>query len=120
MENAQWICEGTVNLRSWRLPADALPLLPSPPQAIAIREEGERTHGTFMSMTQQLLTGDLEIGLYEDQVRALLGTNSYELFTLDKLINKLLSHMRIMVQVGSRRSPLMHALITLQNGIEAR
>ena len=73
-----------------------------PPQAIAIREEGERTHGTFMSMTQQLLTGDLEIGLYEDQVRALLGTNSYELFTLDKLINKLLSHMRIMVQVGGR------------------
>ena len=95
MENVQW-----TTFAAGAFPADASPLL-LPPQAIAIREEGERTHGTFMSMTQQLLTGDLEIGLYEDQVRALLGTNSYELFTLDKLINKLLSHMRIMVQVGS-------------------
>ena len=67
---------------------------------LAIRAEGERLHGVFMGMTQKLLTGDLEVSLYEDQVRALLGTNSFELFTLDKLLNKLLSHMRIMVQVG--------------------
>ena len=33
------------------------------------------------------------------QVRTLLGTNSYELFTLDKLINKLIVHLRIMAQV---------------------
>ena len=26
-------------------------------------------HASFMGMTQQLLTGDLEISLYEDQVR---------------------------------------------------
>ena len=68
---------------------------------LAIRVEGERLHGVFMGMTQKLLTGDLEVSLYEDQVRALLGTNSFELFTLDKLLNKLLSHMRIMVQVGA-------------------
>ena len=67
---------------------------------LAIRAEGERLHGVFMGMTQKLLTGDLEVSLYEDQVRALLGTNSFELFTLDKLLNKLLSHMRVMVQVG--------------------
>ncbi len=41
------------------------------------------------------------------QVRALLGTNSYELFTLDKLINKLLSHMRIMVQVRMPPPPAL-------------
>ena len=105
---------------------------------IAIREEAERMHGVFMAMTQQLLTGDLEIGIYEDQVlynlnlvpcasedcllpsittfafacqvRALLGTNSYELFTLDKLINKLISHMRIMVQVRVCTSTLFERI----------
>ncbi len=33
------------------------------------REESERLHNTFMSMTQQLLTSELEVSLYEDQVR---------------------------------------------------
>ena len=31
-----------------------------------------------------------------------MGTNSYELFTLDKLINKLIVHLRIMAQVRKR------------------
>jgi len=29
----------------------------------------------------------------------LLGTNSYELFTMDKLCSKLVKHMQLMVQV---------------------
>lgn len=33
------------------------------------------------------------------QVRTLLGTSSYELFTLDKLVHKLINHMRMMVLV---------------------
>jgi hypothetical protein len=63
------------------------------------KEESEKLHGTFMNMTHQLLTGELEISLYEDQVRALLGTGSYELFTIDKLIHKIINQMRLMVQV---------------------
>jgi hypothetical protein len=38
------------------------------------------------------------------QIRSLLGTNSYELFTLDKLLSKLVKHMQ--VQKGKCTSPL--------------
>ena len=34
-----------------------------------LREEADKVHGTFMAMTQQLLSGELEISLFEDQVR---------------------------------------------------
>ena len=72
---------------------------------LAIREESERLHGIFMSMTQQLLTRDLDSGLYEDQVLELLGMNSYELLSLDKLIKKLRAHMLSMGKVGRGWSP---------------
>jgi len=64
-----------------------------------IKEESERLHSSFLASAKQLLgnTG-MDIGAFEDQVRALLGTNSYELFTLDKLCSKLVKHMQLMVQ----------------------
>lgn len=40
---------------------------PCKPQAAAA-EEADRLHGVFMAKTQQLLTGELEISAYEDQV----------------------------------------------------
>eukprot|EP00798_Chlamydomonas_sp_ICE-L_P013837 gene13837-19758_t len=51
--------------------------------------EADRMHDSFMDMAKRVFTGSLEVRLFEDQVRALLGTNSYELFTIDKLVHKL-------------------------------
>lgn len=45
-------------------------------------------HSNFMAMVASLLKGTTDPSVYEDDVRELLGTNSYELFTLDKLLNK--------------------------------
>mmetsp|Transcript_36011 Transcript_36011/g.80148 ORF Transcript_36011/g.80148 Transcript_36011/m.80148 type:complete len:1160 (+) Transcript_36011:163-3642(+) len=71
---------------------------PTPEPQAQAREEADRMHAQFMSMAIQVLAGELEISVFEDQVRTLLGTNSYELFTLDKLLHKLLNHMRLMTQ----------------------
>ncbi|GAX77506.1 hypothetical protein CEUSTIGMA_g4950.t1 [Chlamydomonas eustigma] len=88
-------------------------------EAQVIKEEGERLHNTFMAMTQKLLVGELEVSLFEDQVRALLGTNSYELFTLDKLVGKLIGHMRLMVQDDQtmRLADLFHYELARSGGM---
>ncbi|KAI8469341.1 MAG: hypothetical protein J3K34DRAFT_522233 [Monoraphidium minutum] len=59
--------------------------------------EAARLHGEFMGMVRQLIDGSLDPSNFEDQVRSLLGTNSYVLFTLDKLVYKLVKHMQLMV-----------------------
>ncbi|KAI8102953.1 hypothetical protein M9434_005744 [Picochlorum sp. BPE23] len=46
-------------------------------------------HDTFMGMAESLIQGSTDPSTYEDDCRALLGTNSYQLFTLDKLVQKL-------------------------------
>ena len=46
------------------------------------REEADKLHAQFMGLVQALLVGEKEAGLFEDECRALLGTGSYELFTL--------------------------------------
>eukprot|EP00775_Hariotina_reticulata_P006274 gene6274-6513_t len=69
------------------------------PQADAARaEEAARLHREFMSMLRRVLDGHMDSSSFEDQCRALLGTNSYVLFTLDKLIQKFIKHMASMVQ----------------------
>ena len=45
-------------------------------------------HNTFMTMARSLVEGRTDPSTYEDDCRALLGTNSYQLFTLDKLVQK--------------------------------
>eukprot|EP00884_Botryococcus_braunii_P021578 jgi/Botrbrau1/8103/Bobra.0230s0026.1 len=55
-------------------------------------------HSQFMTMLFELLEGNLESGQFEDNVRALLGTNSYVLFTLDKLVYKIVKHLQHMHQ----------------------
>ena len=35
---------------------------------VQVADEAEKVHGTFMAMTQQLMTGELESNLFEDQV----------------------------------------------------
>jgi len=60
----------------------------SPPPA-----EGE-VLGTFFTMLYKLLEGNLESSRYEDECRALLGNNAYMLFTLDKLLLKLMKQLQ--------------------------
>jgi hypothetical protein len=66
--------------------------------SVAQREDAKALHSEFMGMVRSMLDGQLEASLFEDQVRQLLGTNSYVLFTLDKLITKMVKHL----QVGRR------------------
>ncbi|KAK3272628.1 hypothetical protein CYMTET_19089 [Cymbomonas tetramitiformis] len=49
---------------------------------------------TFFVLLYTLLEGNLEPSRYEDECRALLGNNSYVLFTLDKLIFKLIKQLQ--------------------------
>jgi hypothetical protein len=65
-------------------------------QAEAARaEESARLHQEFMGMLRQVLDGHMDSSTFEDTCRALLGTNSYVLFTLDKLIQKFIKHMAV-------------------------
>lgn len=67
-------------------------------QAEAARaEEAQRLHREFISMLRKVLDGHMDSSMFEDQCRALLGTNSYVLFTLDKLIQKFIKHMAVSV-----------------------
>ncbi|KAG2448373.1 hypothetical protein HYH02_006955 [Chlamydomonas schloesseri] len=71
---------------------------PEPPSAQATAAAFEELHGQFMSMLLRVMRGQLESSVYEDQCRSLLGTGSYELFTLDKLSAKIVKHMQFMLQ----------------------
>lgn len=64
-------------------------------EAAARAEEAARLHREFMSMLRQVLDGHMDSSTFEDSCRALLGTNSYVLFTLDKLIQKFIKHMAV-------------------------
>lgn len=48
-------------------------------------------------MLRRVLDGHMDSSSFEDNCRALLGTNSYVLFTLDKLIQKFIKHMAVRV-----------------------
>ncbi|GAB4820057.1 hypothetical protein N2152v2_007103 [Parachlorella kessleri] len=52
-------------------------------------------HGQFMDMVTDLLEGRLDVSNFEDNCRALLGTNSYVLFTLDKLVSKTVKQLQV-------------------------
>jgi paired amphipathic helix protein Sin3a len=59
-----------------------------------------------MSMLRQVLDGHMDSSTFEDSCRALLGTNSYVLFTLDKLIQKFIKHMAVSVVLGTAAAML--------------
>ena len=46
----------------------------------------------FMSALFSLLNGSAESSKFEDECRAIIGNQSYVLFTLEKLIYKLVKH----------------------------
>lgn len=46
----------------------------------------------FMNALYKLLDGSADNAKFEDECRAIIGNQSYMLFTLDKLIYKLVKH----------------------------
>lgn len=48
----------------------------------------------FMNALYNLLDGSSDNTKFEDDCRAIIGTQSYVLFTLDKLLYKLVKHVR--------------------------
>lgn len=54
----------------------------------------EQLFGEYLDSLKSLLDGSLETFKYEDRCRSLLGTNSYILFTMDKLIARLIKQIQ--------------------------
>lgn len=61
------------------------------------QESTEKRHAQFMSLVYALIDGSIDIAQFEDQCRSLLSTNSYLLFTLDKLIRCVVKQLQALV-----------------------
>lgn len=61
------------------------------------RDTSEKRHGQFMSLVYALIDNSIDIAQFEDQCRSLLSTNSYVLFTLDRLIGRLMKQLQTLV-----------------------
>ena len=59
--------------------------------------DGASHHAQFLRLLFQLLCGSLDQGKYEDDCRAVLGANSFVLFTLDKLVYKLVKQLQALL-----------------------
>ncbi|KAL4448880.1 hypothetical protein ABPG77_007597 [Micractinium sp. CCAP 211/92] len=55
-------------------------------------------HTQFMELATSLIEGRMDASNYEDDVRALLGMSSYVLFTLDKLVAKVVKQIQLVLQ----------------------
>lgn len=64
-------------------------------------------HGEFLKLLFHLLNGTTESGKFEDDCRTLLGSKSYLLFTLDKLIYKVIKQVQLVIQ-EEPSSKLLH------------
>lgn len=60
-------------------------------------EDPKEIHGTFLRLLFRLLSGGIDATKYEDECRTLLGANSYVLFTIDKLVYKLVKQLQHVV-----------------------
>eukprot|EP00210_Caulerpa_lentillifera_P005549 g5308.t1 len=60
-------------------------------------DTSEKRHGQFMSLVYALIDNSIDIAQFEDQCRSLLSTNSYVLFTLDRLIGRLMKQLQSLV-----------------------
>lgn len=59
----------------------------------------------FMNALYSLLDGSSDNAKFEDDCRAIIGTQSYVLFTLDKLIYKLVKQVKCVNSTSSRAFP---------------
>ena len=64
-------------------------------------------HDEFLKLLFHLLNGTTESGKFEDDCRTLLGAKSYLLFTLDKLIYKVVKQVQLVIQ-DELSSKLLH------------
>ena len=64
-------------------------------------------HTEFLQLLFHLLNGTTESGKFEDDCRTLLGSKSYLLFTLDKLIYKVIKQVQLVIQ-EEPSSKLLH------------
>ncbi|XP_024363995.1 paired amphipathic helix protein Sin3-like 4 isoform X2 [Physcomitrium patens] len=74
-------------------------------------------YSRFMQVLYGLLDGSVDNSKFEDECRAIIGTQSYILFTLDKLIFKLVKQLQ-----AAATDDVMHKLLALnayENGREA-
>lgn len=60
-------------------------------------EDPKQIHATFLRLLFKLLSGGIDAVRYEDECRTLLGANSYVLFTIDKLVYKLVKQLQHVV-----------------------
>lgn len=60
-----------------------------------------------MNALYNLLDGSSDNTKFEDDCRAIIGTQSYVLFTLDKLIYKLVKQVRYMIPILFKLSPIL-------------
>ena len=92
------------------------------PEAVRAAKERE-IHNDFLRLLFKLLNGTVESSNFEDDCRTLLGANSYVLFTLDKLIYKIVKQIQSLLAdenatkllhlldyEKSRKSPLVEAI----------
>ncbi|GIY36696.1 hypothetical protein CEXT_216131 [Caerostris extrusa] len=57
----------------------------------------ELYYQAFLDMVRNLLDGNLESGLYEDNLREMFGIHAYHVFTLDKVIQNMVRQLQHMV-----------------------
>ena len=76
------------------------------PEAVRAAKERE-IHNDFLRLLFKLLNGTVESSSFEDDCRTLLGANSYVLFTLDKLIYKIVKQTQSLL-ADETASKLLH------------
>jgi len=73
-------------------------------------KDGSAHHAQFLRLLFNLLCGNLDQGKYEDDCRAVLGANSFVLFTLDKLVYKLVKQLQaLLTDDTASKLLLLHA-----------
>jgi len=65
---------------------------------------GESVYEKFMLMIFDLVEGQLDTSKFEDECRMLLGTNSYELYTLEKVVEKLVVQVQHLTSDSSQQT----------------
>ena len=63
---------------------------------IAVSTKTEDYFKTLIHMVKQVLDGNLESTVYEDNVREMYGIKAYITFTLDKLVQNIVKQVRIL------------------------
>jgi len=67
-------------------------------------ESAEGIHNQFLELATDLIEGRSDPGDYEDSTRQCLGTAAYQLFTLDKLVNRIVKQMQaVLTEESSSR-----------------